>query len=88
MEAKSYKDALKGEKAELLHLIKGTAENKKAWYFVEVFKHKLPIFGNAMKNDHVDLVQYGKVLYSGWGDNPPAELVKVVEDEYNAEPVN
>ena len=40
-------------------------------------------FQEKLRGGSLDVSEYGKVLYSGWGEDPPDEIVKAITEEYN-----
>ena len=60
---------------ESVFLVRGKAEGKEAWHYVEVERIKPPLFQEALKSGTVNIIQYGTILRSGWGNNPPQDIV-------------
>ena len=44
------------------------------WYYVLVDEDKVQAFIDKVKSGNIDVADYGKVLYSGWGKGPPQHL--------------
>ena len=67
-----------------LFLVRGKDRGRQAWHYVLVDEDKLDDY-NALFRDgarpRVNVSKYGKVLQSGWGENPPGS-VKGKFDEY------
>ncbi|KJV63794.1 hypothetical protein APHMUC_0072 [Anaplasma phagocytophilum str. ApMUC09] len=36
------------------------------------------------KSGSMDVALYGEILYSGWGENPPEDMVQKIKDEFGA----
>jgi len=53
------------------------------WHYVKVEGAKLAIFQNAIKKGTIDAAEYGEILYSGWGLNPPEDIRKKVDSLYS-----
>ena len=79
----SFASRLKGERADLVFLVVAKSKGITAWFITEVERAKKAIFSEAVKQDPLDLTKYGKVLYKGWGAEPPADIVAKLEEEYN-----
>jgi hypothetical protein len=47
-----------------------------------VSKLKLSIFLVKIKEGSLDIANYGQVLHSGWGKNPPEDITEAVKKEY------
>jgi len=75
---------LKTSRSELLYIVRGKDKGKAAWYCLLVDKRKQPLFIAHMKTkpDIVHLDDYGKVLYSGWGQNPPLDITDQLAASY------
>lgn len=81
----SFLQALKNSRTENLYLSKGKDKGRSAWYYVLVEKNKLPLFLKKYEspNQLINLEDYGDVILSGWGENPPADAVKQIKDRFD-----
>ena len=81
----SFAEMIKTTRKEQLYIVRGRDKDKAAWYCVQVDKMKLPAFQADMKSkpDIIHLDSYGKVLYSGWGDNPPQDILDAIRNEFS-----
>jgi len=79
---KSSMDMAKSSNADLVYLVKGIDDNRNAWYYVLVERLKVSLFLKALNDDIIHLEDYGKILYSAYGDNPPKEITDKVKAEY------
>ena len=52
-------------------LVRGKDKGKPAWHFVEVNKTLTGLFYKRVKSGSLDLADFGTVLASGWGTDPP-----------------
>ena len=63
-------------------LLRGLDRGRKAWHYLLVDEDKLDAY-NALFSDgnrpRLDCAKYGKVLYSGWGENPPEDIKLKIE---------
>ena len=75
-------DPKKAEKADLIYLVKGIDDGRNAWYYVLVERLKLSLFLKALNDDIIHLEEYGKILYSAYGDDPPQEITDKLKEEY------
>ena len=65
-----------------VYLVRGKDNGKEAWHFVLVDKEKITDFKEKIKSGNIDVAKYGKVLYSGWGKDPPQEKVDIIDKKY------
>lgn len=79
---KKQVDPVKKMQAELIYLVKGIDAGRNAWYYVLVDRLKLQLFLKALNDDIIHLENYGKILYSAYGDEPPAEITDRLKEEY------
>ncbi len=63
-------------------MVKGVDAGRNAWYYVLVDRPKVQLFLKALNNDIIHLEEYGKILYSAYGDEPPAEITTKLKEEY------
>ncbi|MFT6107060.1 MAG: hypothetical protein ACJA0S_001160 [Rickettsiales bacterium] len=75
-------DPIKKSQASLIYLVKGVDDNRNAWYYVLVERLKLSMFLKALNDDIIHLENYGKILYSAYGDEPPEEITDKLKKEY------
>jgi hypothetical protein len=75
-------DPQKRALAQYIYLVKGVDAGRNAWYYVLVEKLKVQLFLKALNDDIIHLEKYGKILYSAYGDEPPASITKLIKDEY------
>ena len=63
-------------------MLRGNNRGRKAWHYLLVDEDKLDAY-NALFSDgnrpKLDCAKYGKVLYSGWGENPPEDIKLKIE---------
>ena len=54
-----------------IYLVRGIDKGRAAWHYVLVKKHLLGLFLKRTKGGSLDLADFGDVLGSGWGKDPP-----------------
>ena len=67
-----------------LYLVRGKDGGKPAWHYVVVDKKKENHFKTQVATGHIDVAEYGKILCSGWGEDPPKEKKKQMDDQFKA----
>ncbi len=75
-------DPQKKMQAELIYLVKGVDAGRNAWYYVLVDRLKVQLFLKALNDDIIHLENYGKILFSAYGDEPPTEITNQLKEEY------
>jgi hypothetical protein len=81
-EAEKQIDPQKKMQADLIYLVKGIDAGRNAWYYVLVERLKLQLFLKALNDDIIHLENYGKILFSAYGDEPPVEITNKLKEEY------
>lgn len=81
----NYKDIIKRSMLDLIHIVTGFDRGKKAWYIIKVKKEKLSQYRMDVKRDSINLDDYGEILYSGYGESVPDDIMAKVKMEYGAE---
>jgi hypothetical protein len=66
----------------LVYLIQGNDAGRPAWHYVKIDRMKLAAFRRALKTGSLDASDYGTILKSGWGKDPPKKIVKWIRDTY------
>ncbi|NBV07182.1 MAG: hypothetical protein EBS06_08130 [Proteobacteria bacterium] len=75
-------DPQKKMQAELIYLVKGIDAGRNAWYYVLVDRLKVQLFLKALNDEIIHLENYGKILFSAYGEEPPAEITNSLKEEY------
>jgi hypothetical protein len=81
-EQKKAIDPQKRALAQYIYLIRGVDAGRNAWYYVLVERLKVQLFLKALNDEVIHLEKYGKILYSAYGDEPPAQVTQAIKDEY------
>jgi len=79
----SFLQKIQSANGHLVYLVRGKDSGKPLWHYVLVDANKLPIFLKKIEGGSLDVADYGKVLYSGWGENPPEEVKIFIEEKYS-----
>ena len=69
---------------ERIYLVRGKDRGKPAWHYVLVDKHVLGLFLKKTKGGSLDVKDFGTVLRSGRGQNPPAGTIEQILKENSA----
>ena len=69
---------------ERIYLVRGKDRGKPSWHYVLVDKHLLGLFLKKTKGGSLDVKDFGTVLRSGWGKNPPAGTINQILKEKSA----
>ncbi len=70
-------------RADHLFLVRGLDDaGKQSWYYILVDKGKRDAFRAREGRPSLNLTEYGIVLHSGFGQNPPAALARQMELDY------
>ena len=67
---------------QVMYLSRGLYEGRPTWHYILVDKLKLPLLLVAAKQGRVELSNYGKIIFSGFGEQPPKDIVSHVEKHY------
>ncbi|MBV8938840.1 MAG: hypothetical protein JO089_03250 [Alphaproteobacteria bacterium] len=85
-ERKSFTDVVQSSRADNIYLVRGNdSTSRHAWYYVMVDKMKKRLFEIDAKKGQINLTDYGKILYSAYGQDPPDDIKKKMKDEYGFE---
>ena len=70
---------------ERFYLVRGNTKDKgtAAWHYVLVKKHLLGLFLKRVKGGGVNVADFGDILRSGWGKDPPEGTTDEVLKEYD-----
>ena len=60
--------------AQFVYLVRGKDRGRPAWHYVLVDEDKVQQFKDKLRSGSLDVGDYGKVLYSGWGKDPPQDI--------------
>ena len=57
-----------------IYLVRGEDRRKLAWHYVQVEKALLPLFLRRTNGGSLDVADFGLILKSGWGKDPPENV--------------
>ena len=63
-----------------IYLVRGKDRGKPAWHYVQVEKVLLPLFLRRTNGGDLDVADFGLVLKSGWGKDPPENVRKNINE--------
>ncbi|MDD9331292.1 MAG: hypothetical protein PV340_01305 [Wolbachia sp.] len=79
---RSFADATRRSRSDLIYLVRGKDRGKSAWHYVLVDKEKREMFLAKSRTGSMDVADYGEIIHSGWGENPPQEIVDKINEEF------
>lgn len=79
----SFLNKFQSSRGDLVYLVRGDDAGRDVWHYVLVDKAKLPLFKRMVTSSSIDVAEYGQVLYSGWGKEPPQEITEKVKQQYS-----
>ncbi|AHX11273.1 hypothetical protein NHE_0315 [Neorickettsia helminthoeca str. Oregon] len=82
-DAAGFAEGVRKKRSDCVYLVRGKDRDRAAWHYVLVDKVKKEMFLAAAKSGSLDVKDYGEVLYSGWGEDPPEHIKKKIDEEYN-----
>ena len=78
----SFSNKIIKSRSYLIQVVTGKNYGRPAWWIVKVLPHKFEMFKWTVDNSSANLDEFGEVLYKGWGDDAPAEILQEVEKIY------
>jgi len=73
---------LQSSRSELVWLLNAVDKDKACWYYLQVEKTKLQLFKAKLKTGKFKLTDYGKILYSGWGEKPAESIRQKIREQF------
>ena len=64
-------------------LVRGKGKGRAAWHYVLVKKHLLGLFLKRVKGGRVNVAEFGDILQSGWGKDPPKGTTNKILKKYD-----
>ena len=53
-----------------------------SWYYLLLDGIKKPIFEEKIGKEAFDLKDFGEILYSGWGQEPPVDIKQKIQKRF------
>ena len=78
-ESDTWKNRVAGDR---VYCVRGKDRGDPAWHYVLVDEDKEQAFRDKLKSGTIDVADYSKVLYSGWGKDPPQNIIDKIDDHY------
>ena len=60
-----------------IRIVRGKDQGRQTWHLAIVFEHHLEEFWAAIRTGTVDIAKYGHSIFRGWGEDPPADTMKL-----------
>ena len=73
----------KENSTERFYLVRGKDRGRAAWHYVLVKKHLLGLFLMRIKGGVIKVADFGHILRSGWGKDPPEGTTDKILKEYD-----
>ena len=77
----TWKKASEGKR---LYLVRGKDRGRRAWHYI-LLKDDIDIQSNfkaELGTGRIELTNFGKILESGWGENPPNDIIDKINEEF------
>ena len=68
---------------ERIYLVRGKVSNRASWRYVLVKKHLLGLFLKQTKGGSLDVADFGEILRSGFGEDPPEGTIDKILKEFD-----
>jgi hypothetical protein len=65
-------------------LVRGKDNGRPAWHYVLVSKESEAELKKQKAGTNIDVADYGKIIKSGWGEEPSDEVKREIEEEYGS----
>ncbi|MDX1975727.1 MAG: hypothetical protein SFT92_08670 [Rickettsiales bacterium] len=80
----SFAQKMAAPSADDLYLVRGGCDHsgRPAWYFVQVDSPKTQAFLRAVRSGNINLQSFGKIIDSGYGEQPPELVVEFMRKNY------
>lgn len=75
----------KKSEAERVFLVRGKDRGKPSWHYVQVVddEETIDLFHKMVKSGHIDVADFGHIIKSGWGQDPPDHVREWIKKKYN-----
>jgi len=72
----------------LIYLVHGDDKNKAAWYYIKVKRNLRKEFLKNMHKNTINLDDFGNVIESGFGEDPPSNITEKLKLKYEIQMMN
>jgi len=76
---KNWQDFVKSNPRSLIYTVRGQDRGWDAWHIVHVERALLDDFKLKIKSGSIDVADYGYVIKSGWGKDPPKAVIEAID---------
>ncbi|MBY0407101.1 MAG: hypothetical protein K2Q01_05365 [Rickettsiales bacterium] len=79
----NFSQAMQAERPDHIFLVRGQeASGESAWYYIMVDRGKREAFRAQSGVRQLTLTDYGVILFSGFGENPPEAIKLRMQEDY------
>lgn len=78
----SFVDLVKSQQTGNLFLVTASDNDRPCWFYLDIDKNKVITFERKVKEKTpIDLEEWGRVIISGWGEEPPLKVKEKIKVE-------
>lgn len=78
----SFMQRIVQERGGAIRFIRAEENGMPCWFYLRIDPAKLPEYEAALKTGIMDIRDYGQILESDWGAQPPADVLRFMKDTY------
>ena len=68
----------------LVCLIRSNDKIKQTWHYIQVDENQVEAFKTCVSAGNIDIGDYGTILFSGWGPDPPESIKHQVDIQFSS----
>ena len=78
----SFTSRLVNQEGGLIRFITTREKDIACWCYLKIDPHKFPDYKKALRQEVMNIREFGQVLRTGWGKYPPQEVIDFMKDTY------
>ena len=78
-----FSDKIIKSRNHLLRIVTGKSGGREAWWILKLLPAKQEIYKIRVKQNEINLGEFGEILQKGWGSEPPENILNFIKAEYS-----
>ena len=85
MAMSSFVDKIMAKEGGVIRLITAQEQGRACWYYLRLSPQTYKDYQRQLKTDKIDVVDFGEIIESGWGERPPEDVIVRMKRDFDCD---